>query len=134
MIVILSLLLASCAVDDDDDCECAFANEHLTWISRPAAGQEATIGDTLAITVHAKSTSGVDTLGFVALGELAGIPVQLAHETAAGEGEGEATAQFEFVVPFNANFTRIVLMPLAEDGEGFLRAEANAITIVPYQP
>lgn len=121
--------------DDDDDCppvNCASWGERTTWIIAPNENSEATIGDVITVEVGARSPNGVLSLGFVALGELAGIPLQLAHETADGAGEAETSAVFQLAVPFNANISRIVLVALAEDAEGHLRADAKAIKIMPY--
>ncbi|MHA1570123.1 MAG: hypothetical protein ACTSXZ_11695 [Alphaproteobacteria bacterium] len=122
--------------DDDDACppvDCASCGDRVVWFTSPEEGATAMIGDIIEVTVQARSPDGVNTLGFVALGELAGIPLQLAHETAGGSQQTEATATFELAVPFNANIEHIVLVALAEDAAGHLRAEAKAFTVLPYQ-
>ncbi len=102
------------------------------WFVTPGETTQARIGDTITVTVAARSGAGLASLGFVALGELAGVPLQLAHETANTTGRAETKATFEFVVPFNANLTRVVLIALAEDASGRLATQARAVTVNPY--
>ncbi len=126
-----------CARDDDEEecpaLDCTSCGERVVWLSAPAANAAARTGDIVRVTVHARSAAGVATLGFVALGDLAGQPLQLAHETAAGGGQAEATAQFDLAVPFNGNLTRIVLVALAEDADGFLRSDVQSFAVEAYE-
>jgi len=102
------------------------------WFDAPREATQARIGEAITVTVAARSNAGLASLGFVALGELAGVPLQLAHETASATGRTETKTTFEFVVPFNANLTRVVLIALAEDASGRLATRARAVTINPY--
>ena len=129
---------AACAADDREsrDCpapDCAACGDRAAWIAAPAEGATAKIGDLVTVTVGARSSSGLASVGYLALGELAGMPVQIAQETANGNGQPETSASFTLAVPFNANITRIVLIALAEDEAGYLRADAKAFVVQPYE-
>jgi len=128
--------LAACAADEnEDDCPtfaCAMCGDPAAWFVAPGETTQARIGEAINVTVAARSNAGLASLGFVALGDLAGVPLQLAHETANATGRSETNATFEFVVPFNANLTRIVLIALGEDNAGRLATQARVVTVNPY--
>ncbi len=132
------LLCGGCAdhsgnADNCPPADCSSCGDRVVWISAPKNDAQARIGDIVHVTVNARSAAGITELGFVALGELAGIPLQLAHETADGGAQSQAVASFELAVPFNANIKRIVLVALAEDAQGFLRSDVQAFVVNPYE-